>query len=177
MVIKSTQRRMGGVELSFSANIGKATYKLADLYKFREMTGQADMYKFTYLCLKLYERFSGTLKGFISHKFGGIELYITGGIKVKNVKYSCVDVAQFSTVRYTHNMNYQSKKQTHMTPVLGCGIKFPFKDSCFMRLEYTFEFPVKLKLSLAEDQDGRKFGSERVKHNVHSMKLGIGTMF
>ncbi|MBQ8651324.1 MAG: hypothetical protein IJ481_02235 [Alphaproteobacteria bacterium] len=58
----------GGVELSFNAMFGKYSNKFA--------TAGNDYY------LKLRERFSGTIKGFLSHRLRNIELYATAGLKL-----------------------------------------------------------------------------------------------
>ncbi|MBQ8651585.1 MAG: hypothetical protein IJ481_03625 [Alphaproteobacteria bacterium] len=113
----------------------------------------------------------------MSHKFKNIELYIAGGLKVKSVKYSCLESWQAKEAKFSSSANYQSKKKTHFVPVLGCGINIPFKNSWFVRGEYNFEFPVKLSLQPAETQQRHKFGCERIKHNVHNIRVGIGKMF
>ncbi|MBQ8651036.1 MAG: hypothetical protein IJ481_00720 [Alphaproteobacteria bacterium] len=111
------------------------------------------------------------------HKFSNAEFYVIAGLKTKNIKYrTFLTISDSESVTDQHK---QSKKKTHITPVIGCGFNIPFKDSWFVRSEYKFEFPSKLSLKTIKPFPHKNWqiGCKSIKHNVHHIRIGIGRMF
>ena len=162
----------GGVELSFNARKEFPSHKM--------MSNDLSMYFSNYR-----EQFSGTLKGFVSHKFNSIDAYIVGGVAVKNIKYTSMRAILSEHFEIFDSYNLMAiKKKTHITPVIGCGANIPFNESWFVRCEYTFEFPVKVSLSPGKVAGGGisgrqyvTYGNHKINHKIHNVRFGIGRMF
>ena len=102
------------------------------------------------------------------------------------MKYNFIKQTDETNENYLSQPTLQSKKKTHITPVLGCGLNIPFKDRWFARCEYMFEFPckcspnVKVKTILENafgPQMRNTIGCKAIKNNVHNIRLGVGKYF
>ncbi len=163
---------MGGVELSFNAR-----HSIDDIV-FSKSTTNIQLIQFY---IKQKERFSTSIKGIIYTNFSYIDLYITGGISIKNMKYTetCTNFKS-SNAPYDQILYKAAKKKIHIMPIIGCGVKIPITSEWFSRLEYTFEFQTKLSLTpkyhgyTSDFGHSVYLGSKYIKHNIHSIRLGIG---
>ncbi len=160
---------MGGVELSFNANASTISNIVASHLNTDDNT-------LNQFAIHYKERFAATLKGFLYHKFSNVEFYVTAGLKTKNIKYRTFLTSSDS--KSVTDSPTQSKKKTHITPIIGCGVNIPFKDSWFMRSEYRFEFPNNLSFkTIKRAPFNWHVGCKSIKHNVHQIRIGIGRMF
>ena len=170
----------GGVELSFNAMFNHATCMIKDIKNSEENEGVSSNTIYDKLYLKVKEKISTTIKGFISHKFKNVEVYIAAGLKVKNMKYICSEEAKANKWTMTHSIK-QNPSKTHFIPVICCGINIPFKDTWFARCEYTFDFPKKISLEVEPYQftgaGGSSNGCKTIKHHTHTVRFGVGKMF
>ena len=160
---------MGG--LSFNANFREVNKKLIDIPESNiQLRGQ------------IRQRSSVFFKAFLSHNFKNIEFYATAGVKLKNIKYTCIEQIEEGTYNPLTKNSMQSKSKTHFVPVLGIGINIPLKEVWFARCEYTFDFPYKVSLNIKERQTNgvvlgvQKYshGCKTIKHYTHNIRIGFG---